>query len=65
MPAFGWRYDDAEVAELASFVRSAWGNNAPAVTADAVAQVRKEMGAVPKQSPGRPNQRSAGSTADR
>ena len=41
MPAFGWRYSDAQLAELATFVRSAWGNQAPAVTASQVQAVRK------------------------
>jgi mono/diheme cytochrome c family protein len=40
MPPFGWRYDDAAVAQLATFVRSSWGNHAPAVTAAQVAAVR-------------------------
>lgn len=43
MPGFGWRLDDAEVARLATFVRSGWNNKAAAVTADQVAQVRKEF----------------------
>jgi len=41
MPDFGWRYDDADIAALASFVRSNWGNGAPAVTAAQVAQLRR------------------------
>lgn len=45
MPAFDWRLTDKEVADIATFVRSSWGNNAPAVTADQVAKVRKEVGA--------------------
>ena len=40
MPSFGWRYSDAEIAELATFVRSAWGNHASAVSAGEVKQVR-------------------------
>jgi mono/diheme cytochrome c family protein len=32
MPPFGQSLTNAEIAALASFVRSAWGNNAPAVT---------------------------------
>lgn len=40
MPDFGWRLKDDEVAALASFVRQGWSNNAPAVTAAQVAQVR-------------------------
>ncbi|SEG07849.1 cytochrome c [Marinobacterium lutimaris] len=43
MPGFGWRLDDAEVATLASFVRSGWNNKAAAVTSDQVAEVRKEL----------------------
>jgi mono/diheme cytochrome c family protein len=40
MPAFGWRYSDAKIAALATFVRTAWGNHAPPVTAADVHQVR-------------------------
>lgn len=36
MPGFGDRLSDAEVAELASFVRGAWSNDAPEVAADAI-----------------------------
>ena len=42
MPGFGWRLSDAEVAELASFVRSAWSNSAGGVTPDMVADLREE-----------------------
>lgn len=45
MPAFDWRLTDKEVADIATFVRSSWGNNAPAVSADQVAKVRKQVGA--------------------
>ena len=38
MPAYAWRYSDEDIAALATFLRSAWGNHAPAVTA---AQVRR------------------------
>ena len=41
MPDFGWRYDDADIAALATFVRSNWGNDAPAVAASQVAQLRR------------------------
>lgn len=40
MPPFAWRYDDEQVAELATFLRSSWGNKAPAVTARQVKDVR-------------------------
>ncbi|WP_321781675.1 cytochrome c [Paraburkholderia sp. J94] len=44
MPPFAWRYDDDEIAQLATFVRSAWGNHASAVSADDVKRVRAQMG---------------------
>nr|WP_314539195.1 c-type cytochrome [uncultured Massilia sp.] len=43
MPAFGTRLSDAEVASVLTFVRSSWGNNAPAVTPSMVAKVRKAL----------------------
>jgi mono/diheme cytochrome c family protein len=45
MPAFDWRLTDQEVADVVTFVRSSWGNKAPAVTADLVAKMRKSIGA--------------------
>ncbi|WP_242468284.1 cytochrome c [Burkholderia plantarii] len=44
MPPFGWRHDDEDVAQLATFVRSSWGNHGPAVTARQVAAVRAKVG---------------------
>ncbi|WP_322052775.1 c-type cytochrome [Paraburkholderia bannensis] len=44
MPPFAWRYDDDEIAQLATFVRSAWGNDASAVTAADVKRVRAQLG---------------------
>ncbi|CAM2151722.1 Gluconate 2-dehydrogenase cytochrome c subunit [Pararobbsia alpina] len=43
MPPFGWRYSDEEVAALATFARSSWGNHAAPVTADAVRDVRAHL----------------------
>jgi mono/diheme cytochrome c family protein len=40
MPGFGGRLSDDEVAQLASFVRQGWGNQAPAVAAAQVATIR-------------------------
>ena len=54
MPAFGSRLSDQEVAEIVTFIRSSWGNNAGAVSASDVAKVRKDL---PKQTA------DAGSTA--
>lgn len=43
MPGFGWRLGDAEVAALASYLRSQWGNQAPPVASGLVARIRAEM----------------------
>jgi alcohol dehydrogenase (quinone), cytochrome c subunit len=43
MPAFGWRLNDQEVADLTNFVRNSWGNTAPAINAAEVAKVRKTV----------------------
>lgn len=40
MPGFGWRYSDQEIADLVTFLRSTWGNEAAAVTAEQVKTVR-------------------------
>ncbi|SDI46400.1 Cytochrome c, mono-and diheme variants [Pseudomonas delhiensis] len=40
MPDFGWRLDDVQVAELANFLRQAWGQRAPRVSAAQVAALR-------------------------
>ncbi|HGE8411756.1 c-type cytochrome [Serratia sp. Lou2A] len=40
MPDFGWRLSDEQVAQLATFVRTSWGNSAPAVSADQVKNIR-------------------------
>ena len=42
MPGFAHRLSDEEVAELATFVRSAWSNSAGAVSAEDVADMREE-----------------------
>lgn len=48
MPGFAWRLSDEEVAQLLTFIRSSWGNRAPAVDA---AQVTKLRATLPKASP--------------
>ncbi len=45
MPSFGWQLDDAQVAAVATFVRNAWGNAAPAVSEGDVAAARKSLAA--------------------
>ncbi|MDU6411263.1 MAG: cytochrome c [Yersiniaceae bacterium] len=42
MPAFGWRLNDQQVADVVNFIRSSWGNKAPAITAKDVAEVRND-----------------------
>ena len=42
MPAFAWRLTDTQVADVASFVRASWGNQAGAVGAEQVAKLRKK-----------------------
>ena len=43
MPAFGWRLDDQQVADVVNFVRNSWGNKASEpVSAKQVAELRKD-----------------------
>lgn len=41
MPAWGATLDDAQIAAVLTYIRSSWGNKAPAVTVAAVARVRR------------------------
>jgi len=43
MPSFADSTDDDTLAAILTYVRSAWGNQAPAVTAESVAKVRKDV----------------------
>lgn len=43
MPGFAWRYSDEEVAELVTFLRSSWGNKAPAVDAAYIKKIRDHL----------------------
>jgi len=43
MPAWAGQLSDAEVAAVINHERTSWGNNAPTVTADIVAKIRKEQ----------------------
>jgi len=52
MPAFGWKLSDREVADVVSYIRNAWGNQASAVGSGTVANVRadiKKYGAKPQE----------------
>ena len=41
MPAFGWVLNDGDVAAVLTYIRSAWGNAAPAVSADEAGKARR------------------------
>jgi mono/diheme cytochrome c family protein len=41
MPGFHWKLSDDEVAAVATYIRNAWGNVAPAVSADDVKSARR------------------------
>lgn len=47
MPPFGWRLNDQQIADVVSFIRNSWGNNAPAATADEVRKVREDASLFP------------------
>ena len=41
MPAYAAKMTDQEIADVTTYIRNAWGNAAPAVTAEQVAKARK------------------------
>ena len=43
MPAFAWKLNDRQIADVATYVRNSWGNKAPQVNARAVASMRKHL----------------------
>jgi alcohol dehydrogenase (quinone), cytochrome c subunit len=43
MPAFAWRLNDQDVADVVNFIRSSWGNSAPMTSAADVAAFRKAL----------------------
>ena len=43
MPAFDWKLKDDQVAAIASYVRNAWGNSAPVVSASDVGSMRDAL----------------------
>jgi mono/diheme cytochrome c family protein len=48
MPGFAWRLSNEEVAQLLTFVRSSWGNQASTVAAGQVGRVRASLDPAPK-----------------
>jgi mono/diheme cytochrome c family protein len=47
MPTLAWKLNDQQVADVATFIRTSWGNHAAAVTPDDVARLRKTYKPVP------------------
>ena len=43
MPSFAWKLSDQEIADVATYVRNSWGNQAAAVLAPQVGALRKKL----------------------
>ena len=43
MPAYAWKLDNQQVAAVATYVRNAWGNRAPAISDGQVASLRRRL----------------------
>jgi len=43
MPSFGWRLSDERVANILTYVRNNWGNQAPAVSPETVRRIRSAL----------------------
>jgi mono/diheme cytochrome c family protein len=43
MPSFDWKLSDQDVADLATYLRAAWGNQASAVSTDDVKKTRERI----------------------
>lgn len=44
MPSFAWKLSEAEIADVATFIRNSWGNRASPVDADQVHDLRSRLG---------------------
>lgn len=43
MPSFAWKLTDGEIADVATYIRNSWGNQAPMVSAKQVAKMREAL----------------------
>jgi mono/diheme cytochrome c family protein len=43
MPSFAWKLDDQEIADVSTFIRNSWGNQAAEVSASDVRSARKKL----------------------
>ena len=44
MPSFAWKLTDQEIADVSTYVRNSWGNQAPPVGAGQVGAMRRKLG---------------------
>ena len=47
MPAFNWRFDDAQVAAVLTYIRNSWGNSASPIFPELVASARASLASAP------------------
>lgn len=47
MPEFGWKLTDGDIADVSTYIRNSWGNQAPAVSDAQVSKARQALGARP------------------
>ena len=43
MPAFGWKLSNQDIADVLTYIRASWGNQAEPVKASKIADVRKQV----------------------
>jgi mono/diheme cytochrome c family protein len=43
MPSFAWKLNDQEIADVSTFIRNSWGNQAAPVSVSAVSELRKNL----------------------
>jgi mono/diheme cytochrome c family protein len=43
MPSFAWKFSDADIADVITYIRNAWGNAAPPVSAGEVGNMRQAL----------------------
>lgn len=44
MPSFAWKLTDQEIADVTTYMRNSWGNQANGVSADSVHKIREQLG---------------------
>ena len=48
MPAFDWKLSDGQIADVATYIRNSWGNQAAQVNASDVGKLRRDLAQTPK-----------------